>query len=338
MIQALTWENDRLFIIDQTLLPHQYRRIEINDHLEMADAIRRLAIRGAPAIGIAAAYGVMLGLRPFISASRNAFMQKSDEISDILFRTRPTAVNLGWALERMKTVTRQLPALAPPALWERLRDEARAIHREDIEMCERIAAFGMTLLQKGDHVITHCNAGGLATGGLGTALGIIIRAHQSGKQLFVYVDETRPLLQGARLTAWELMQEKVPFALCTDNMAAHLMATRRINAVIVGADRIAANGDTANKIGTRALAILARYQDIPFYIAAPSSTVDASIASGEEIIIETRSPQEVTHIGGTAIAPQNCPVENPAFDVTPAELIQAIVTEKEIYRFPYHFI
>jgi methylthioribose-1-phosphate isomerase len=337
MIQPIFWENDTLWIVDQTLLPAEYKRIKISDHLEMAESIQRLAIRGAPAIGIAAAYGLVLGLKPFVNASQDSFFSKFAEISAILRNTRPTAVNLSWALQRMKNLAQSLRDTPLPVIWERLLNEAQKIHQEDIDMCLRIAQNGQSLIPQNAVILTHCNTGGLATGGLGTALGIIITAHKSGKNIHVFVDETRPLLQGSRLTAWELIQENVPFTLISDNMAAYIMSSGKTDAVIVGADRIAANGDTANKIGTYGLAVLAKYHKAPFYIAAPSSTIDPLISSGKEIIIEERSGAEVREIFGAKIAPEDCPAISPAFDVTPNSLITAIITEQQIFRPPYYF-
>jgi len=337
MIKPLFWQKDQLFIVDQTLLPVKYKRIEIKNHLDMADAIKRLAIRGAPAIGIAAAFGLVLGLKPFTNASQDSFFSKLAEISDILRNTRPTAVNLSWALRRMKNLAQSLRDAPVPLIWERLSNEAQQIHQEDIDMCLRIAKNGQSLIPRNAGILTHCNTGGLATGGLGTALGIIITAHKSGKNIHVFVDETRPLLQGSRLTAWELMQENVPFTLIADNMAAYIMLSGKTDAVIVGADRIAASGDAANKIGTYGLAVLAKYHKVPFYIAAPSSTIDPSISSGKEIIIEGRSGTEVREIFGVKIAPEDCPAISPAFDVTPNSLITAIITEQQVFRPPYSF-
>jgi len=338
MIKPLFWENDRLFIVDQTLLPLEYKRIEIKNHLDMADAIKRLAIRGAPAIGIAAAAGLLVGLKPFINSGPTLFLKKLDEISALLNSTRPTAVNLSWALKRMKSVTRSIDPESVPDIWNRLYQEALIIHEEDIEMCQAIARHGQSIIPIEANILTHCNTGGLATGGLGTALGIIITAHQNRKNIHVYVDETRPLLQGARLTAWELAEEKVPYTLISDNMAAYIMSTRKVNAIIVGADRIAANGDTANKIGTYGLAVLANFHNVPFYIAAPSSTIDPGIQSGQQIIIEERDGNEVRNLFRTQISPLNSPAISPAFDVTPNRLIAGIITEKGIFNTPYNFL
>ena len=264
MIKPLFWKNQRLLIVDQTRLPGEYKLIEIRDHLEMAEAIHQLAIRGAPALGIAAAFGLVIGLKPFRNSSKKVFLDKMQRIADILKNTRPTAVNLAWALARMRQVAQNLTTETTDTIWQALLKTALQIHREDIAMCRKIAKFGQSLLPDQANVITHCNAGGLATGGLGTALGILITAYKSSKKIHVYVDETRPLLQGARLTRWELSREGVPFTLISDNMAGYLLANRKITAIITGADRIATNGDTANKIGTYGLAILAKYHGVPF--------------------------------------------------------------------------
>ena len=331
MIKPLFWKDNRLFIVDQTLLPTKYSLIEIRNHLEMADAIKRLAIRGAPAIGIAAAFGLVISLKAFLRSTHRIFFKHLYENTEILKKTRPTAINLSWALERIRNIAKNSESLPTPKLWEMLLNEAKVIHKEDIQMCEAIAEHGYKLLPEKLNVITYCNTGGLATGGLGTALGIIIKAFQKGKDIHVYVSETRPLLQGARLTAWELSKEKVPFTLCTDNMTAYIMTNKNINAVIVGADRIAANGDTANKIGTYSLAILAKFHKIPFYVAAPTSTIDPIIPSGKQ-----RSGLEVTNFLGKHIAPKNCPAISPAFDVTPANFITRIITEKGVFKQPFH--
>lgn len=337
MIKPLFWENDRLFIVDQTLLPKEYRRIEISDHLEMANAIKRLAIRGAPAIGIAAAAGLVVGLKPYIHLQSDLFMEQLSEIAEILNGTRPTAVNLAWALRRMKSVAEKNRNRPAAEIWKSLFYECQTIHAEDIQMCQAIGQNGQRLIPENAQIITHCNSGGLATGGLGTALGVIISAHQAGKRIHVFVDETRPLLQGARLTAWELAEEKVPYTLICDNMAAYVMKKNKIDLVVVGADRIAANGDTANKIGTYGLAVLAAYHNIPFYVAAPTSTIDCEIPSGNQIPIEERQENEVRNIFGMPIAPAHSPAISPAFDVTPAGLITGIITEKKTYHYPYAF-
>jgi len=337
MIKPLFWENDHLFIVDQTLLPTEYKRIEIKSHLDMAEAIKRLAIRGAPAIGIAAAAGLVIGLKPFINAKSELFFKKLNEIATLLNGTRPTAVNLSWALKRMQTCAEAVKNEPVPEIWDKLYREALTIHREDIEMCQAIGRHGQSIVPQKANILTHCNTGGLATGGLGTALGVIITAHQTGKDIHVFVDETRPLLQGARLTAWELSEEMVPHTLISDNMAAYIMSARNIDTVIVGADRIAANGDTANKIGTYGLAVLADYHKVPFYVAAPTSTIDTDIPSGRQIVIEERDGDEVRNVFGAQIAPLASPAISPAFDVTPNELISGIITEKGLFKAPYRF-
>lgn len=319
---ALKWENDSLYILDQRLLPHIVEYIKCEDHEDVARAIREMAVRGAPAIGIAAAYGVVLGVR-------KQSLGKLKDITKVLSETRPTAVNLFWALERMKR--RALESSS----WEELLEEAKAIHEEDIRANETMGKYGAILIPDGARVLTHCNAGALATGGLGTALGVIRMAFYQGKRIKVFVDETRPVLQGARLTTWELMMDGIDVTLITDNMAGYLMSRGEIDLVIVGADRIASNGDVANKIGTYSLAVLARFHGIPFYVAAPISTIDINIASGKNIPIEERNPREVIEIGGVKIAPENVKVYNPAFDITPANLVSAIITEKGIIKPPF---
>jgi methylthioribose-1-phosphate isomerase len=332
MIKPLFWEEDTLKIIDQTKLPEQYELLEINNHLEMADAIKRLAIRGAPAIGIAAAFGLVVGLDQHKQLSSQKFFEKLDEIYEILINTRPTAVNLEWALQRMRDVALQNNNKDNREIIELLLNEAQKIHSEDIESCKKIGQEGAVLIPQNARILTHCNTGGLATGGLGTALGVIITAYQQNKNIQVFVDETRPLLQGARLTGWELEQENVPCTLNTDNMAAYLMAEENIDLIIVGADRIARNGDVANKIGTYGLAVLADYHDIPFYVAAPTSTIDRNIKSGEEIPIEFREGNEIATFQGRQIAPPQCSTISPAFDITPANLISKIITENGFYK------
>jgi len=335
MIKPLFVENGIVSIIDQTLLPQEYKIIEINDHIQMAEAIKRLAIRGAPAIGIAAAYGLVLGLKDYQNSS--IFFKKLDEISEMLNATRPTAVNLSWALGEMKKTAEANKTLSAIEIWQKLWDKAGKIHEDDIQRCINIGKNGNNIIHQNAKVLTHCNAGGLATGGLGTALAVIITAHKSGKNIKVYADETRPLLQGARLTAWELGKVNIPHEICTDNTAGFLMQKGEVDVIVVGADRIALNGDAANKIGTYSLAVMAKYHGIPMYIAAPNSTIDTNIKSGDEIPIEFRSDKEVKFIGETQIAPINSNAVTPAFDVTPAELITGIITEEKVYNYPYNF-
>lgn len=331
----MTWLGDatgKLRLIDQTLLPVEYVEIELDQVEQVFEAIRSLRVRGAPAIGCAAAYGLIIGLQKFTSLPRAEFDKKVLEVADYLATSRPTAVNLFWALDRMRGVLPKEPSLSSPALLTRLLSEARAIEDEDREMCAAIGRHGATLLKDGTGVLTHCNAGGLATAGDGTALAVIFAAAASGKQLQVYADETRPLLQGARLTSWELQRRGVPVTLICDNMAGWVMHEGRVQAVIVGADRITANGDTANKIGTYSVALLAKAHGIPFYVAAPTSTFDLSLATGAEIPIEQRAAREITHGFGKQTAPEGVDVYNPAFDVTPAELIAAIITERGLIQ------
>jgi len=321
-----------LRLIDQTRLPTELVEIDCRTVEAVWEAIRALRVRGAPAIGIAAAYGVCVGLQTAAAgADQAAFFARLEEVTDYLATSRPTAVNLFWALERMKGKAQSLRGRkSPAAIAAELLAEARAIHEEDRQTCRAIGRNGAVLLSDGQGVLTHCNAGGLATADYGTALAVIFAAAESGKRLHVFAGETRPLLQGARLTAWELAQRGIDVTLICDSMAAQVMREGRIQAVLTGADRIAANGDAANKIGTYGLAVLAAAHGIPFYVAAPSSTFDLSLAGGEEIPIEQRDPREITHGFGRQIAPDNVDVYNPAFDVTPAGLIKAIVCERGV--------
>ncbi len=328
--ETLQWlgETDGcLRLIDQTLLPLECRQIDCPDVTAVWEAIKQLRVRGAPAIGVAAAYGVCVGLQTSANADRAVFDEQLKKTTAYLASSRPTAVNLFWALERMERVGMHDAARSSAERLAALLAEARAIHEEDRAMCHAIGEHGARLLASGDSVLTHCNAGGLATAEYGTALSVFFKAHEQGKKIHVFVDETRPLLQGARLTAWELMQHGVPATLICDSMAAQVMKEGRVQAVVTGADRIAANGDTANKIGTDSLAVLARAHGIPFYIAAPTSTFDTSIQSGEQIPIEQRQAEEITCGFGKQTAPDGVAVYNPAFDVTPAEYIQALITE-----------
>jgi methylthioribose-1-phosphate isomerase len=331
--ETLQWVGDidgHLVLIDQTKLPLQFEELECHNVEDVWQAIKRLSVRGAPAIGIAAAYGVIVGLQEGTGGSSSDFRQRLEEVAAYLASSRPTAVNLFWALDRMKRCAAQATDATVDQLRHRLLAEARAIHDEDRAMCHAIGRHGATLLEDGQGVLTHCNAGGLATAEYGTALSVFFTAQDDGKQLHVFVDETRPLLQGARLTAWELVRRGVRATLICDSMAAQVMREGRVQAVVTGADRIASNGDTANKIGTYSLAVLAEAHQIPFFIAAPSSTFDLSIASGEEIPIEERSGEEITHGFGKQTAPSDIDVYNPAFDVTPAKYIRAIITERGI--------
>ena len=332
-IETLSWQGSLdgyLELIDQTKLPGELATIKCHDLETVWEAIKVLRVRGAPAIGIAAAYGVILGVRNSGEPVDELF-DKLDQVCEYLATSRPTAVNLFWALSRMRDVANQMKESSSLQIRERLLKEARTIHDADRQMCHDIGRHGADLLgEEVTGVLTHCNAGGLATAEYGTALSVFFTAQDLGRTLHVYVDETRPLLQGARLTAWELMQRDIPTTLICDSMAAQVMREGRVQAVITGADRIAANGDSANKIGTYALAILAQYHNIPFYIAAPSSTFDLAIPSGDEIPIELRQAEEITQGFGKRTAPDGVVVYNPAFDVTPAGLITAIITERGV--------
>lgn len=334
---TLQYRNGALWLLDQTRLPTEIVEIECRDHRRVADAIRVLSVRGAPAIGLAAAYGTALAAQNLArqGVTGDRFRRELRLAMEELHATRPTAVNLAWALDRLAGITDALPDASPAQVADHLLHEAHVMMVEDEESNRRMGAFGATLIPDGAGVLTHCNAGALATGAYGTAVGVLRAAHEAGKHIHVWVDETRPLLQGARLTAWELQQLGIPFTLITDNMAAHFMKEGVIDAAITGADRIAANGDAANKIGTYGVAVLARAHDIPLYIAAPASTVDLSLPSGDLIPIEQRHPDEVTSVRGQQVAPAGATVANPAFDVTPARLISAIITDHGIVRAPY---
>lgn len=334
--QPIIWANGTLKIIDQTLLPGELHYVELPTVASVWDAIKQLQVRGAPAIGICAAFGVLVGLTEKAPASLAVARRTVAETSAYLASSRPTAVNLFWALDRMEDAARSFPAEgAPAAFFERLEREATLILAEDLEQGRRIGQFGAHLVHEDAGVLTHCNAGGLATGGLGTALAVLYQARSEGRSFRVYADETRPLLQGARLTAWELQRAGINVTLICDNAAAQVMREGKIDLVIVGADRIAANGDTANKIGTYGLALLAEAHGIPLYVAAPSSTLDIALADGDAIPIEERAPEEVTQGFGRATAPAGIHVYNPAFDVTPAALIAGIITECGIVTPPY---
>ncbi|MDR3765357.1 MAG: S-methyl-5-thioribose-1-phosphate isomerase [Acidobacteriota bacterium] len=335
MLETLKWTDNGVLFIDQTKLPTEEVWVNCRTHEEVADAIRTMIVRGAPAIGCAAAMGIALGARDLDAKGISEFRNGFGQICRLMGETRPTAVNLFWAIRRMQRRFEELSTRPLPLIKQMLIDEALAIYHEDIATNRTMGANGAPLLPAEGGVLTHCNAGALATAGYGTALGVIRAAVESGKKLHVFADETRPFLQGARLTAWELMKDNIPVTLISDNMAGYMMAKGKIQAVIVGADRIAANGDTANKIGTYSVAILAREHGIPMYIAAPFSTVDLETADGSGIPIEQRSPREVTHIGGKQIAPTGVLVENPAFDVTPAKYIRAIITERGVATAPF---
>jgi methylthioribose-1-phosphate isomerase len=333
--KTIEWKGDRVRLLDQRRLPHQVHYLDCKDAFSVAQAIRFMAIRGAPAIGVAAAMGIALAAKKIPSRRFEDFRKRLEKVFDLMRETRPTAVNLFWAIDRMKRILDQVPSGEIDKMKTRLEEEALRIYEEDLEVNRKIGEHGKILIREGEGILTHCNAGGLATAGYGTALGVILAAWAEGKRFHVFVDETRPLLQGARLTAWELAQEKIPITVLTDNMAGWLMMKGKINLVLVGADRIARNGDVANKIGTYSLAILSRWHNLPFYVAAPTSTFDISLTSGKDIPIEERVPEEVTHFGGKRITPMGVKAFNPAFDVTPHTLIQGIITEKGIVRKPF---
>jgi methylthioribose-1-phosphate isomerase len=335
MIETIRWKKDSVELIDQTLLPGKLFYKECRDLEVLAEAIESLRIRGAPAIGIAAAFGVVLGAQEIRADRRQAFLHELDKKMQRLAATRPTAVNLFWALDRMRKVAEQCSSEDVRQIQKRLLEEALRIQEEDKAVCRRMGFNGADLLQDGMTVLTHCNAGGLATADFGTALGVIYAAREQGKKIRVFADETRPLLQGARLTAWELLKSGIDTTLICDNMAAWVMRRAMVDCVIVGADRIASNGDVANKIGTYGVAIAAQAHGIPFYVVAPFSTIDMNLARGEDIPIEERNPEEITSLAGQAIAPESVRVYNPAFDVTPHRYVTAIVSEKGVARNPY---
>ncbi len=329
-VETIEWTPEGVVMIDQTRLPREVVYVTCRGYVEVADAIRTMIIRGAPAIGVAAAMGVAVG----VLQSRD-LEAEMPIICETLAKTRPTAVNLFWAIDRMRRLYESLRGEPLDAIRERLVREAQQIKLEDIAINQAIGANGAPLVPDGKTVLTHCNAGALATAGFGTALGVIRAAVQAGKKIDVFADETRPFLQGARLTAWELQQDGIETTLITDNMAGHFLKSGRIGCVIVGADRIAANGDVANKIGTYGVAVLAKENNVPFYVAAPISTLDLALASGDQIPIEERASAEVTHVQGVHVAPEGIQVANPAFDVTPNRYVTAIVTERGVARAPY---
>lgn len=333
MLPTIEWRDDRVIMIDQRKLPGEEVYVECRDFEDVAEAIEKMVIRGAPAIGVAAAFGVALGFSR-VERSKDSRAEFS-RISARLRRTRPTARNLFWALERMKAAHEENQGLPLDELKKRLIAEALDIEREDVEINRQIGQFGAELIKDGDSILTHCNAGGLATAAYGTALGVIRAAFEQGKKIRVFADETRPFLQGARLTAWELEKLGIPYFVISDSMAGWLMRKGEIDLAIVGADRITPNGDTANKIGTYSVAVLAKENHIPFYVAAPLSTFDFSLETGDQIPIEERPPEEVKEINGKLITPAGARVRNPAFDVTPAGYITAIITEKGVIRPPY---
>ncbi len=332
MVETIQWIDGAVVMIDQTRLPLEEKYVTCRSYQEVASAIRDMTIRGAPAIGVAAAMGVALGV---LNAAEPGLDARMEEICSTLAATRPTAVNLFWAIDRMKRVYASVAGKPIGEIRRRLVEEALLVREEDIAICRAIGRNGAALVPDRKTVLTHCNAGALATAGYGTALGVIRAAVEAGKRIDVFADETRPFLQGARLTVWELQQDGIPTTLITDNMAGHFLKSGRIGCVVVGADRIAANGDVANKVGTYSVAVLAKENGVPFFVAAPISTLDMSLDSGSAIPIEQRAAEEVTHVLGQRIAPEGTVVENPAFDVTPARYIAAIVTEKGVARAPY---
>jgi methylthioribose-1-phosphate isomerase len=326
MVETVQWTGGGVTLIDQTRLPLEETFVTCRTYEEVATAIRDMVVRGAPAIGVTAAMGVALGVLQG---------EPIDVVCDTLAKTRPTAVNLFWAIDRMKRLYESLAGKSREKIARRMVEEAQLVREEDIAICRAIGRNGATLVPDGKTVLTHCNAGALATAGYGTALGVIRAAVESGKRIDVFADETRPFLQGARLTVWELQQDGIATTLITDNMAGHFLKSGRIGCVVVGADRIAANGDVANKVGTYGVAVLAKENGVPFFVAAPVSTLDLSLASGDAIPIEQRAASEVTHVFGTQVAPAGTAVQNPAFDVTPARYVSAIITERGVARAPY---
>ena len=338
MIIPVKWSDEGVLMLDQRLLPNEEKWLTLKTFTEVADGIRDMVVRGAPAIGVSAAYGIALGVKNFVGTNAVDLEDELDYIAEVMSKTRPTAVNLFWAIDRMKRTFNKAKAEGKTVseIKQILITDAKAIHDEDIESQRLIAQFGGELIADHSTVLTHCNAGALATGGVwGTALGVIRGAINQGKTVSVIADETRPYLQGARLTAWELLKDDIPVTLITDSMSGQMMQQGKVQAVVVGADRIAANGDTANKIGTYMVAVLAKANNIPFYVAAPLSTIDLNCPTGQQIPIEERNVREITHIQDIQLAPEGISVSNFAFDVTPNDLINAIITEKGVARAPF---
>ncbi len=335
MIQTLEWTEAGVRFIDQTKLPAEETYITCTTYLQVAEVIRNMVVRGAPAIGVAAAMGIALGVKHSKAESVGELKRELDEICDLMSKTRPTAVNLFWAIQRVQEKFERIRIRPIAQIKQELIAEAQRMHAEDIATNQAMGRHGATLMPSAGGVLTHCNAGALATAGYGTALGVIRAAVEQGKKIHVFADETRPFLQGSRLTAWELMKDGIPTTVISDNMAGAMMKQGKIGAVVVGADRIAANGDVANKIGTYTVAILAKEHGIPFYVAAPLSTIDFACADGSGIPIEQRNAREITHFAGRQIVPEGVSIENPAFDVTPAKYVSAIITERGIARAPY---
>jgi methylthioribose-1-phosphate isomerase len=337
MLPTIEWKDDAVVMVDQRKLPGTEVYVTCKTAKEVAKAIKTMVIRGAPAIGVAAAMGIALGMKRSTATGTKQFVTEFQRVCDLMAATRPTAVNLFWAIERMKRTFSDAAqrGLSVAELKARLEDEARAIHDEDVESCRTMGAHGAALVPDSARILTHCNAGALATAGYGTALGVIRAAAEQGKRIAVLADETRPFLQGARLTAWELVKDGIDTTVITDNMAGAMMRLQQVDLVVVGADRIAANGDVANKIGTYSVAVLAKEHGIPFYVAAPLSTIDLETPDGSRIPIEERNDREVTHVGASRLPPEGARIRNPAFDVTPAKYVSAIITERGIARAPY---
>lgn len=334
-IQSIQWEKDHLKILDQTFLPRRVVYTELKDVGRVWEAIKKMRVRGAPAIGIVAGYGFYLGIRELPETNFNSFWIEAQRIADYLEGARPTAVNLSWALKRLKNTVyanREKPIYE---IKDHIIKIAKTIHEEDRRICQKIGLNGQSLIKSKARILTHCNTGGLATSQYGTALSVIYHAHEEGKEIHVWVDETRPLLQGARLTAWELTQAGIPMSLIVDSAAGSLMRAGKVDLIIVGADRITSNGDAANKIGTFTLSVLAREHNVPFYIAAPLSTIDMELKNGDDIVIEERDPDEIRRIGSTILTPREADVYNPAFDITPNSYITGIITEKGIVKPDY---
>jgi methylthioribose-1-phosphate isomerase len=335
MIQTLEWTEQGVRFIDQTKLPTEETYVTCKTYEQVAEAIRTMVVRGAPAIGVAAAMGIALGAQNSKAETVGDLKRDLDQICDVIGKTRPTAVNLFWAIRRMQERFERVRIRPIAQIRRDLVEESQRMHAEDIAANQAMGRHGATLMPSEGGVLTHCNAGALATAGYGTALGVIRAAVEQGKKIHVYADETRPFLQGSRLTAWELMKDGIPTTVISDNMAGAMMKQGKIGAIVVGADRIAANGDVANKIGTYTVAVLAKENGIPFYVAAPISTVDLACPDGDRIPIEQRNPMEVTHIAGKQMTPNGVSIENPAFDVTPAKYVAAIITERGLAREPY---
>jgi len=335
MIQTLEWTEHGVRFIDQTKLPGEETYLTCTTYQQVADAIRNMVVRGAPAIGVAAALGIALGVKDSKAETVGELKRELDQICEAMSKTRPTAVNLFWAIGRMREKFERIRIQPIAQIKQKLIEEAQRMHAEDIAANQAMGRHGATLLPSAGGVLTHCNAGALATAGYGTALGVIRAAVEQGKRIHVYADETRPFLQGSRLTAWELMKDGIPTTVISDNMAGAMMKQGKIGAIVVGADRIAANGDVANKIGTYSVAILAKEHGIPFYVAAPLSTIDFACVDGSGIPIEQRDAREITHFGDRQVVPEGVSIENPAFDVTPAKYVSAIITERGVARAPY---